>query len=64
MDGHKQSATDRSRHGGTRVTFTEANWKDPCIGLWKRPAPVLIWGQLNICTFSQEENEAQWLPGV
>lgn len=41
---------------------TQVKWKDPCSRLWKGPDPVLIWGRGHVCVFSQEENEARWLP--
>lgn len=62
MDVYEQSATDRLWHSGTQVTFALVKWKDPCSGLWKGPNPELIWGRGHVRVFSQDKNEARWLP--
>lgn len=61
-DVHEQSAVDRLWHNSTKTTFAKAKWKDPCTGIWKGPDPRLIWGRGHVCVFSQDENQARWLP--
>ena len=34
----------------------------PSSGTWKGPDPILIWGRGHVCVFSQDENQARWLP--
>ena len=61
-DVHELSAADRLWHNGTKTTFAKAKWKDPANGTWKGPDPILIWGRGHVCVFSQDENQARWLP--
>lgn len=61
-DVHELSAADRLWHNGTKTTFAKAKWKDPSNGTWKGPDPILIWGRGHVCVFSQDENQARWLP--
>ena len=44
MDFHECSVADKLWCNSTNTTFAKARWKDTCIGKWRGPDPILIWG--------------------
>ena len=61
-DARGQTAADRHWHPATSNSYAMVKWRDPLNNSWKGPDPVLIWGRGAVCVFSQELDEARWLP--
>ena len=37
-------------------------WKDPLVGKWYGPDPIIIWGRGHVCVFPQDAEAPRWLP--
>lgn len=62
LDTAAKSAADRLWHSTTAQTYAQAKWKDPLLGKWQGPDPVLIWGKGHACIYDSKCQNARWLP--
>lgn len=56
------SAAERPWHPSTAFNYAQVLWKDPILGKWQGPDPVLIWGKGHACIYDTQAQDARWLP--
>lgn len=62
LDHQGRSAAERLWHPSTQSSYAQALWKDPLMGTWSGPDPVLIWGKGHACVYDTKAQNARWLP--
>ena len=62
LDIRGRSAAQRFWNFDAQTIRPKVFWKDPLVGKWYGPDPVIIWGREHVCVFPQDAEAPRWLP--
>ncbi len=62
LDIRGRSAAQRFWNFDAHTIRPKVFWKDPLVGKWYGPDPIIIWGRGHVCVFPQDAEAPRWLP--